>query len=77
MIFVTIRPKKSDFNIPVQNKVALRCDLQEEDIQKIAQDFFLDVCSMEGINPSFYTYEIFIKDNSSFYKLTKDNTNGN
>lgn len=66
LIFVSIL----DINkIAIQNKVALKCNTDKEDIQKVAKTFFNEVCDMDKLNPKFYSYEIFIKDSNNFHKI--------
>lgn len=71
MIFVTI---KNMDGIAIQNKVSLKCDNEKENIHEVAENFFRDVCDMDGLDPTFFTYEVFIKDNNNFYQITKEET---
>jgi len=66
LIFVSILDTNK---IAIQNKVALRCDTEKEDIKEVAKTFFENVCTMDKMNPEYYSYEIFIKDSARFYKV--------
>jgi hypothetical protein len=56
-----------------QNKIAICCDIEKEDIHKIAEELFLEFCEYEKLVPTFFTYELFIKDKEKFYKIVSDN----
>jgi hypothetical protein len=72
MIFVTIKTNIPGVNYAYQNKVALRCDIEKENIHEVAKTFFNDICMMDELNPDYYEYEIFIKNNGSFFKIVKE-----
>lgn len=70
MIYVTVKLKNA--NVPHANKVALRCDIDFEDIQTVAEEFFKDICKSDNLVPDHYEYKIYIRSNKIFYLLTKD-----
>jgi hypothetical protein len=71
MIYITIELKKS--NIIHANKVAVRCDINSEDVEKIAKEIFKDICESDRINPTYYEYKIYVRINKEYYLLTKEN----
>jgi hypothetical protein len=69
VIYVTVKLKNS---ILLQNKTALRFNNEKEDIKKVAEEFRNEVAKETKVTETNLIYEVFIKNNGNFYKLTKD-----
>ena len=66
-IFVTVKPK--DSNVPFQNKVAIRCNFEEENIMEVAKSAFDDICGMDKFYKERCIFEVFVRFGKKFYKI--------